>query len=564
MAVFMNMKTLKQLLNNYISIICSGIIGGALFIYIYGARVINPLYTDWLMGGGDPTQHYLGFLLYKEAPCRFQAGMMNTAAYPFSTSVMFTDSIPLAAITGKIIGLFTDTTFQYFGLWCFVSMILMGVLSCILLRKYTDRIFVLLPASALFCLAPAMLRRIFWHTSLSSHFLLLFCLIIVSYRRDIFNTTKRTVLAWVLVSFLCIMIHMYFLAMCGMLLLLYVLLEITDMHYANKAGEVSREDKTDLIKRLIFSVIGYVATALITLWWLGGFSSGMMSDAPGLSYYSFNLNSFFSPQGYSTILPELSCYKDGQYEGFAYLGVGCILLLIIGLVIAMIGSKKFNTQPMYIVSAAIVFTAIIIMAASNELTFSDRLLVSVPLPGSVVKIWEIFRATGRLIWPAVYMLMLLGTVLVINGTNHRVAAVILTICLVLQVVDLGGIIEAKNNEFNREVKYSNKLDNPMMESMLIENALEHIVFLDKQNLSQEELYSFARFAADNGLTINDFYFARALTSPVNDAAMDFFMHPNNHSLYVVSAESAELMYMFDIDFMEYEGLFLGLKRTESE
>ena len=34
--------------------------GIAAFLCIYGVHVLNVTYTDWLLGGGDLTQHYLG------------------------------------------------------------------------------------------------------------------------------------------------------------------------------------------------------------------------------------------------------------------------------------------------------------------------------------------------------------------------------------------------------------------------------------------------------------------------------------------------------------------------
>lgn len=43
----------------------SAIIGAILFIAIYGARILDPTYEDWLFQGGDLTQHYLGWTFFR-------------------------------------------------------------------------------------------------------------------------------------------------------------------------------------------------------------------------------------------------------------------------------------------------------------------------------------------------------------------------------------------------------------------------------------------------------------------------------------------------------------------
>ncbi len=94
------------------------------FCSIYGVKVLNPTYTDWLLvSGGDLTQHYLGWTAYRTCSWQFPLGMTNTLAYPNKTSVIFTDSIPLFAVLFKLFSPVLPEKFQYFGLWgivCFI------------------------------------------------------------------------------------------------------------------------------------------------------------------------------------------------------------------------------------------------------------------------------------------------------------------------------------------------------------------------------------------------------------------------------------------------------------
>lgn len=136
---------------------------------------------------------------------------------------------------------------------------------------------------------------------------------------------------------------------------------------------------------------------------------------------------------------------------------------------------------------------------------------------------------------------------------------ILLLCLFLQLFDLKDVIKLKNSEFSREVSYENRIDDKLISDITEGRELKHIVFLDRDNLTQEELYSFAEFASRLGLTINDFYFARAMNYPVEEAALDFFIHPSEDTLYVISDSSYEMRYMFDLSYHKYGDLSLGLK-----
>lgn len=58
------------------------------------------------------------------------------------------------------------------------------------------------------------------------------------------------------------------------------------------------------------------------------FSSGIdTGSSDSLVYHSFNLNGFVNPIGYSKIMKWRDVYKEGQYKGFAYLGLRVVILL---------------------------------------------------------------------------------------------------------------------------------------------------------------------------------------------------------------------------------------------
>ena len=95
-------KIRKWLCEN-MTLVMAGAIGAFVFILLYGVKVLNPCYTDWLMSGGDLSQHYLGWKMYRNGDWTFPIGLTDQLAYPYYTSVIFTDSIPIFAVFFKLL-----------------------------------------------------------------------------------------------------------------------------------------------------------------------------------------------------------------------------------------------------------------------------------------------------------------------------------------------------------------------------------------------------------------------------------------------------------------------------
>ena len=120
--------------NQKITFVSGMLLGALCFLVIYGFRVLNPVYDDWLMSGGDLTQHYLGWRFFRESEWLFPIGLMNTIAWPNEVAVIFTDSIPGMAVICKLLSPILPETFQYFGLWGILCFMLQGGFAAVLLN----------------------------------------------------------------------------------------------------------------------------------------------------------------------------------------------------------------------------------------------------------------------------------------------------------------------------------------------------------------------------------------------------------------------------------------------
>ena len=122
------MKALKK----YRWPLTGALLGVLVFLAVYGVRVLDPTSVEWILNSlsPDPIQHYLWWELFRRSPVHLPyIGANYNAVYPFRTSVLFTDSLPLAALFFKLLGGILPTRFQYFGWWGLLCYALQGGLA---------------------------------------------------------------------------------------------------------------------------------------------------------------------------------------------------------------------------------------------------------------------------------------------------------------------------------------------------------------------------------------------------------------------------------------------------
>ena len=299
-----------------------GLIGAFAFISIYGFLPLNVSYDHWLINGyagADVRQHYAGWLAFRRSPWALPLGSIDGLG---GTVLTYTESIPLVAIFFKTFRSILPETFQFFGIYIFLCFILQGISSGLLISIFSkDKIFTILGV-ILFCYSPIMVDRAFKHTALASHWLILFTLYFYFKSRE-----RGKMSPWnCLICLLSIGIHPYFLPV------------IFGLVFAN-AVELSIRDK----KQIYRSSGIFLASLLLTVsfgYLIGALGTSSSLGGHGYGYFSMILNAIVNPQGGSRIvwskflktLPQTL----GNYDGFNYLGLGGILLLLLALVAAVV------------------------------------------------------------------------------------------------------------------------------------------------------------------------------------------------------------------------------------
>lgn len=498
------------------------------FISIYGVRVIDPGYMDWLMSGGDLSQHYLGWVAYRFGAWKFPIGLFDTLSYPNNVSIIFTDSIPIFAFLFKILSPILPKTFQYFGIWGVLCFVLQGILSARIIKNFTKNKAVIIIFGVLFAFTPVMIQRMFTHTALAAQWILFLPLEIL-FVPGKYQDNKKIYIIMAIIGLLSGSVHMYYLLMNGIILMGICLYDI-----------LSR-------KRFVRSLIllgEYLITAAGTTALFGGFGSNMKNRIWGLGYFSFNANGLFNPQGWSIIFKDLKLYTPGQAEGFAFLGTGFIFMLVAAVVLFVNSEKEFNVikeNRHLIIAIGFVCLCSLIISFSPTVAIGDKLIVDLHLPGKIFNLCSIFRSSGRIIWIVVYAIMFAtGIIMVKYSKKQTVLIALLVVLTAIQIFDLSKVLNGKHKEFAQTKIYESILTENIWDVLGKDGNIKRVIYGYKLPDTDDRtlLFDLTDWGLNNGKTLNNYYFARSIeedASKVRTAALN--------------APDADSIFIFDKQFL---------------
>lgn len=511
------------------------------FCSLYGIKVLNPTYVDWLMAGGDLSQHYLGWMAYRASSWHFPIGMVDTLAYPYHTSIIFTDSIPIFALLFKLLSPILPADFQYFGLWGICCFILQGLCAGRIISHKSDNKIITVLASAMFLITPVMIWRMYAHTALAGQWIILYALDMV-FNPDKYQSKKKNYITIAIVGLLSASIHLYFALMNGIVLAGYIIICLL------------REKR---VKRSVFSLMTYLASVAFAVWIFGGFDSGMSAQNGGLGIYSFNLNNFVNPQGWSKILKDLPLYGNGQYEGFAYLGAGVVLLIVLAGYSCLINKSNFEVtvknNKVKIIAIFFVWVMSVIVALSPVVSLGDK-AVELKVPQIVTKMWSVFRATGRIAWVAVYVLVFLGLIGLLR--SGKKVCVVLSLGLILQIYDISDVLVQKHTQFSGKVEYQTLLQtSDFWDKLAKDKEIKHVLYYS--SVDQSMMYSITNWSMQNGKTVSDFYFARSISDLVNQNREEVLKELPSDTLYIFTSKDQIICPRYALHYYAVDGMIIG-------
>lgn len=498
-----------------------------IFGCMYGFRVLKPTNITWIFGGyGDLIQHYVGWEAFRVSDWSIPIGLTDVVSYPMNISVIYTDSIPILAIFFKLISFMLPKSFQYMGLYALICFILQGILSAKIVKRFTSSKASIITISVLFTLVPAMIFRIFYHTALASQWLIILALETLFLYKE-FNEGKKIYYMWAILSFLIVSIHFYYIVMCGIILMGYILLDILN---------------TKKIKKSILLLIIYLGVAVLTMWLFGGFTNLTENDPYGFGLFSFNLNGLINPQGWSIVFDRLPMLPD-QYEGFAYLGLGVILLVLISIVLTIIWFIKdrelFKRHKNLMISLFFICVVSIFVAMSPEAYIGEHLLYDLELPNFMNDIWAIFRSSGRLVWPVIYVLMLLSVIIIVKRLKWKYALAVLALCTCIQLIDIGGILVENKAFYAQEFSMNEEYDlhkNENLKNAADNEKIKLLVFASEDFYDSDKMI-YSEWAIKNGMKTSNFHFARkSFDELLSENTVKYLEEKNESHIFVFTTK----------------------------
>lgn len=498
-------------------------IGIVAFTLIYGLKIVSPTYTDWLLSGGDLTQEYLGWKAFRADDWRFPLGLISNLSYPNEVSVIYTDPIPCLALVFKTIRDFLPTEFQYLGMWGIACFILTGIFAYRIISKFAEHRLHRILCASILIFSPTIIWKMYGHTPLGGQWIILFAIdSCLTFNID--KKFKEMCIKAIVLGFLGVSVHMYFLLMSGIVL-------------AGEAVYIILCEKK--CKKSIMIIGLYCVIGLLTLYLLGGFYGGVSAAGGGLGIFSYNLNSLINPQGFSKLFKDMPLYGTGQYEGMAYIGAGVIFLSLVAVAFLLSSEAKKQKLLTYwkeIISVLFVLLIAYIVAASNILTINDKVIAEIKLPSIIYKLWSVFRASGRVSWIISYI-VIIGVLTYVskNVKSKKVVTALLSICFIIQIYDLSDVILYKNSIFNTMVKVESSVndDNIAINYFSDKEEIRHVVLVESwYEVDMQDIYDITDWALDNEWTVSTFYFARNIDAEVSESLKASFENPNSNEIFI--------------------------------
>ena len=391
-------------------------LGIACFAIVCGFNVLNPLNEEWLFGGGDATQHYLGWLFFRNSPWAWPPGLNLSYGVGLNNSIVFTDSIPLLAIPFKAFSAILPSTFQYLGLWALVCFILQAWFSWKLISLFTRDLWIQSICTGLFIFSVPMLSLFPENPALGSLFLILAALYL-----SLNNSDKYSIWSWFWLLLSASLIHFYLFVLVGAIWAANLLDGMCIRKYITLAQAL----------RAILLCIPSVLLAA----YLAGYFTISSIGAFGYGMFKINLLGLFNPAGWSTFVKEIYIKPHWWAEEPIYFGLGGLILLI-----ALVWHSKKSV--ILIKNAfgnhfflAITLIALAIFSVSNNVGIGPYEF-TFPISEKIASIASILRNSGRMFIPAFYALLLLACYLIIQQYSRKNALLILASRLALQVIDL--------------------------------------------------------------------------------------------------------------------------------
>lgn len=393
------------------------LLGLFLVARIFPPAALDGTFTLLHPTSGDTAQHIAGQRYFLADQWRWPPLLTRLIEGPEGVNIGLTDSIPLMALLAKPLRALLPPGGHVVYLWIAICYVLQPVAAVFALRSAGELRLVPALAVAVFAVCmPAFIFR-FNHAALCGHFLLL--LAIGLYFRIAARPRPRMWLTAAALMLASLLVHPYLAAM------VVGVLGAVPLSFAARG----QWRLAGLALLRLAAGIGLLGLCMAVAGYLGA------ERADGFGYYSLNL---LSPVWFAgSSLVGGFAFLDatgGQYEGYSYLGLGLLGLTFLAL--AQLGRAASWRSLRDHAGLLLVALGALLFAVSDKVYFGSHLIAHLP---AVPATFQQFRASGRFVWVALYLLVIAATALVSRSLPPRWVVVVLAVLAVAQYADTRGL-----------------------------------------------------------------------------------------------------------------------------
>lgn len=390
-------------------------------------------FWDWprgLLGGSlDIRAALSGYAWFVQDAWRWPLLTISQANWPEGSNAGLMDIVPVVGLIGKGVYSLSGVFWNPYPYWLLGTFALNAAALAALVRSLGQRSFLAaVLAAGLGAMAPVIHHR-FGHLGHMAHWLPVFCLAIYISSLHRGRMSPGHIGGLLGLAALAAAVNLYLYVMVAVICIAAMLHAAIGRRLSWRAAALSGALA--------------VAAGVLPVWAIGLFSvSGIGAETVKFGFYSMNLMAPFWPQT-SGLFGWTGIYwltrgsigaTAGQYEGYSYLGLGSLMLVVLAL---LRSRQKFWPAVRAAWPLALALGILILWAVSNRIYFGPFLVAAFPVPEfleSTVLAW--FRSSARFFWPVVWLITALGIVGTLGSLRPRSAFVAAALALSLQWMDL--------------------------------------------------------------------------------------------------------------------------------
>jgi hypothetical protein len=466
------------------------------FLLTQNIKILNPMNFGWLWGSGDIAASFSTWLYFRKTDfLQWPLTLNEKFGAPWAKTIVYTDTPPIFAIPAKYLFGFVEGPIQFTGFQILLSTYLLVLFTALTIRKYTRSLSVALLGGLLISTSPMLIfRDVFHHYSLNLFWILAAGIFLVTLDRQ-----RYRIWPWAVLFFIAITWMPYFMVPVLLLWLPDVLVRLKRGYLTWTVAALSS----------ISMVTAIFCGLVIDGFWYNSSPSG----GSGLGFYNANLLSLINPLAtpssiWSQVLPTYTNATDGQYEGFAYMGIGLLVVCLVGITVLLVRPRRFLTLLSKRVAISLSITAVVaaIMAAGFSWDFGTTHLFAIPIPTFLAETFSIFRSSGRFMLLTALLIALLGIIAAAKYLPKKFSIPLLIVAFLCTYADTYPQITVNRDQ--QESTQNIPADMARVTDYLSVNNIKKVTFIQPEDSAYSWKMNILGATALANIPVNDIFAAR--------------------------------------------------------